>query len=98
MHTEDSPLERTSDLLAKIRALREQAEKAMDRFTCITDYDVRRVVGHGSKAAAVSDETVTSSPAVKRGKKTAPKTVAGQKARDFPPVPPEHRTDDGEEA
>jgi hypothetical protein len=98
MHTEDSPLDRTPDLVAKIRALREQAEKEMDRFTCVADYDVRRVVGHGPKAAPVSDETVASSPAAKRAKKGVAKSVIDQTSMDFPPAPAERGADDGEEA
>ena len=49
MHNEDSPIERTPDLVAKIRALRQQAEKEMDRFTVADDYDIRRVVGRRPK-------------------------------------------------
>ncbi len=98
MHTDDSPLERTPDLVAKIRALREQAEKEMNRFTCVDDYDVRRVVGHGPKAAPVSDETVEPSPAAKRGKKGVAKAVTEQASMDFPPAPAERGVEDGEEA
>ena len=97
MHTEDSPLDRTPDLVAKIRALREQAEKEMNRFTRVDDYDVRRVVGHGAKAAPVSDETVAPSPTAKRTKKGATKTVTEQASMDFPPAPSERGTEDGEE-
>jgi hypothetical protein len=52
MHIEDSPIERTPDLIAKIRALREQAEKEMDRFSDAADYDVRRVTGRRPKPQA----------------------------------------------
>jgi hypothetical protein len=97
MHSEDSPLDRTSDLVAKIRALREQAEKEMNRFTRVDDYEVRRVVGHGAKLAPVSDETVAPSPATKRAKKGATKAVTEQASMDFPPVPPERGVGDGEE-
>lgn len=96
MHIEDSPLERTPDLVAKIRALRKEAEKEMDRFTCVADYDVRHVVGHGTKTAPVSDETVASSPAAKRTKKGA-KSVTDQTSMDFPPAPTERGADEGEE-
>jgi hypothetical protein len=98
MHIDDSPLERTADLVAKIRALREQAEKEMDRFTSVADYDVRRVVGHGLKDAPVPGETVASSPAAKRAKKGAAKSVTDQTSMDFPPAPAEGGADDGEEA
>jgi hypothetical protein len=62
MHTEDSPIERTPDLIAKIRALRQQAEREMDRFTDAGDYDVRRVTGRKPKPEA-------SVPAPDTGKK-----------------------------
>ena len=52
MHVEDSPLERTPDLIAKIRAMREQAEKQMDQFTDASDYDIRRVTGAEQRALA----------------------------------------------
>lgn len=97
MHIEDSPIERTPDLVAKIRALRQQAEKEMDRFTCMADYDMRRVVGHGPKPATVSNEAVAPSPAAKRAKKGATKTVTEQASMDFPPAPPERGVRDGEE-
>jgi len=48
---EDSPIERTPDLVGKVRALREQATRQMDRFTNPADYDVRRVVGRAAKPA-----------------------------------------------
>ena len=98
MHTEDSPLDRTPDLVTKIRALREQAEKEMNRFTRVDDYDVRRVVGHGPKAAPVSDETVAPSPITKRTKRGFAKAVTDQASMDFPPAPAEHGVGDGEEA
>jgi len=42
MLNEDQYMERTPDLVARIRKLREAAEKEMDRFTRVSDYDVRR--------------------------------------------------------
>ncbi len=68
MHTEDSPLERTPDLVAKIRALRQQAEKEMDRFTNAGDYDVRRVTGR--KPNAETDGLPPDTGKKKRGKTT----------------------------
>lgn len=68
MHTEDSPIERTPDLVAKIRALREQAEKDMDRLTDAADYDVRRVTGRKPKPEAEVQPPDTGKK--KRGKKT----------------------------
>ncbi|MBB6147334.1 hypothetical protein HNQ77_005330 [Silvibacterium bohemicum] len=68
MHTDDSPIERTPDLVAKIRALREQAEKDMDRFTNAGDYDVRRVTGRKPKLEI--DVLPPDAGKKKRGKKT----------------------------
>jgi hypothetical protein len=45
MLNEDQYMERTPDLIAKVRQMREAAEKEMNRFTRLADYDVRRVVG-----------------------------------------------------
>jgi hypothetical protein len=45
MLNEDQYMERTPDLIAKVRQMREAAEKEMNRFTQLADYDVRRVVG-----------------------------------------------------
>ncbi len=45
MSSEDQYMERTPDLIAKVRQMREAAEKEMNRFTRLADYDIRRVVG-----------------------------------------------------
>lgn len=97
MQSEDQYLDRTPDLVAKIRAMREAAEKQMNRFTSVADYDVRRVVGHAPKTAPVSDETVVPSPAPKRTKKAATKSATDQVSMEFPPAPAEC-DDDGEDA
>ena len=97
MQTEEEYMERTPDLVVKIRAMREAAERQMNRFTRVSDYDVRRIVGQGPKAAPVSDEAVAHSSAQKRTKKGAAKSETGQTAMDFPPAPAE-RGDDGEDA
>jgi len=89
MHTEDSPIERTSDLVTKIRALREQAEKDMNRFTNVADYDVRRVTGKKSKPEADAPPPDTGKK--KRGKKT------DQASIDFPIPPVQDSSTDGEE-
>jgi hypothetical protein len=97
MHTEDQYLDRTPDLVAKVRAMREAADKEMDRFTRVADYDVRRVVGQGPKAAPVSVETAPPSPPVERPKKSAVKSVTAQTSIEFAPAPAE-RGEDGEGA
>lgn len=98
MQIEDQYMERTPDLIAKIRKMREAAEKEMNRFTHVADYDVRRVVCQKPKAAPVPVETVPPSPAVERSKKTAAKSSTAQKSIEFTPVPAAERGDDGEEA
>ena len=97
MASEDQYMERTPDLVAKIRAMREAADKQMNRFTRVADYDVRRVVGQMPKAPPVSDETVLPSPPANRQKKSSTKSANTQTAIDFAPAPPE-RGDDGEAA
>lgn len=54
MLNEDQYMERTPDLIAKVRQMREAAEKEMNRFTRLADYDVRRVVGQKTSDAADS--------------------------------------------
>ena len=93
MHTEDQYLDRTPDLVAKVRAMREAADREMDRFTRVADYDVRRVVGQGPKASPVSGETASPPPAAERPKKSA----TTQTSMAFAPAPSE-RADDGEGA
>jgi hypothetical protein len=97
MHTEDQYLDRTPDLVAKVRAMREAAEREMDRFTCVADYDVRHVVGQGPKASPVPVETVPPSPPVERPKKSSAKSASAQASIEFAPVPAE-RGEDGKGA
>lgn len=89
MQNEDQYMERTPDLVTKIRKLREAAEKEMNRFTRVADYDVRRVVGDGPKPVPVSDETVSPSPAVERPKKSAAKSSGNQTSIEFATAPAE---------
>jgi hypothetical protein len=78
---EDQYMERTPDLVAKVRAIRVAAEKEMNRFTRVADYDVRRVVGHGPKPGPVS-------PASERPKRSV--TKPAQASLEFAPAPGEH--------
>jgi hypothetical protein len=94
MLNEDQYIERTPDLVAKVRKMREAAEIEMNRFTRVADYDVRRVVGQKSKAAPVSSETVSRSPAGERPKKSTAKSASAQTSIKFAPAPAE-RGDDG---
>jgi hypothetical protein len=97
MLNDDQYMERTPDLVAKIRAMRVAAEKEMNKFTRASDYDVRRVVGHSPKPAPVSVETVEPSHAGARSKKSAAKSASAQTSIEFAPAPAE-RGDDREDA
>jgi hypothetical protein len=97
MQTEDQYLDRTPDLVARVRAMREAADKEMDRFTCVADYDARRVVGQGPKAPPVSGETAPPPPALERPKKSAAKSTTAQTSIEFSPAPAE-RGDESEGA
>ena len=97
MQSEDQYAERTPDLVTKIRAMREAAEKEMNRFTSVADYDVRRVVGQKPKVTPASIETAEPSPASARSKKSAAKSASAQITIEFAPAPAE-RSDDGEDA
>jgi hypothetical protein len=97
MQSDERYLDRTPDLVAKVRAMREAAEKEMNRFTRVADYDVRRVVGHGQKPARVSSETTPAAPASERLKNSAAKSTSAQTSIDFAPAPSE-RGNDGESA
>ncbi|MGB0122750.1 MAG: hypothetical protein WA400_09310 [Silvibacterium sp.] len=97
MQSEDQYLDRTPDLVAKVRTMREAAEKEMNRFTRTAGYDVRRVVGQKPKASPVSVETVPPSPVVERPKRSATKSASAQTSIEFAPAPAE-RGDDSEGA
>jgi hypothetical protein len=97
MKPEDQYLDRTLDLVAKVRAMREIADKEMDRFTRVADYDARRVVGQGPKPSPLSTETAQSSRADERPSKSIAKFPSAQASIEFAPAPVE-RTDRGEEA
>jgi hypothetical protein len=86
MQSEDQYAERTPDLVAKIRAMREAAEREMNRFTRVADYDVRRVVGQKPKASPVSVETAPPSPVSERPKKSAAKSSTAQTSIEFAPA------------
>ena len=85
MLSEDQYMDRTPDLIIKIRRMRKAAEKEMNRFTCVADYDVRRVVGHGPMAGTDSDETASPSSVSDRPKKCAAKSATTQTLLEFAP-------------
>ncbi|MBT9333015.1 hypothetical protein [Paracidobacterium acidisoli] len=95
--SEDQYLDRTPDLVAKVRAMREAAEKEMDRFTRVADYYVRRVVGQGSKASPVSVENVPPSSVSERAKKRVTSSASAQASIEFASAPAE-RADEEEGA
>ena len=97
MLNEDQYMERTPDLVTKVRAMRTAAEKEMNRFTRVADYDVRRVVGRKPKAAPISVEAAEPSPTGARSKKPAAKSASAQTSIEFAPAPAE-RDDDREDA
>lgn len=97
MQSEDQYLDRTPDLVAKVRAMREAADREMDRFTRVADYDVRRVVGQGPKASPVSGETVPPSAASERARKRVTSSASAQASIEFAPAPAE-RGGNGENA
>jgi hypothetical protein len=90
----DEYLDRTPDLWAKVRAMREAADKEMDRFTRVSDYEVRRVVGQGPKPSPLSAETARPSRADERPNKQIGKSPSAQASIEFLPAPAEH-TDRG---
>ena len=95
MLSEDQYLDRTPDLVTKVRAMREAAEKEMNRFTRVADYDVRRVVGQKAKASTVSVETITPSTG-ERVKRSGSKSSTVQTSIQFAPASAE-RGDNGED-
>ena len=94
---DDQFMERTPDLVAKTRKLREAAEKEMNKFTRVADYDVRRVVGRKPKTTPVSEEKPSPSPDGEHTKKPAAKFATAQASIDFSPASAE-RNDRGENA
>lgn len=93
MQSEEQYMERTPDLVAKIRKLREAAEKEMNRFTSLSDYDVRRVVGQRPRTAPVSAETVSASAADGRPKRSSGRPSTTQTSIEFSPAPAESGDD-----
>jgi hypothetical protein len=82
-------MERTPDLVAKIRKLREAAEKEMNKFSRVADYDVRRVVGQKPKTFPVSEETPSTASAGESTKRHVAKAAATQTSIEFSPDPAE---------
>jgi len=96
MLSEEQYMERTPGLIAEIRKLREAAEKEMNKFTRVADYDVRRVVGQKPKTSQVPEGTPLPPPANERTKKSAAMPTT-QTSIEFLPAPAV-RSDHGEDA
>jgi len=95
MQSEDQYLERTVDMVAKIRAMREAAEKEMNRFTRAADYEMRRGFGQKPKEVAILESSSRPSPVPGRSKKAAAKPRISQTSLGFGSVSAE-RGDRGE--
>ena len=84
----DSPYDdRSPDLIARIRKMREAAERRMNAFGKIADYDVRRVVCHKSQSSQQSAEVTAITPqqSVKEEKQaTSKKQKTPQAVLEFP--------------
>jgi hypothetical protein len=93
MQSEDQYFDRTPDLVDKVRAMREAADREMDHFTRVADYDVRHVVGQGPKESPVSSETVPPSPAGERAKKRVTSSASAQASIEFAPASAESGDD-----
>ncbi len=91
MLSEDQYMERTPDLVAKIRKMREIAEKEMNRFTRVDDYDVRRVVGQKPKELIPANQEPAITPA--KSPKSPARPASNQAVIEFPPA----TSDPGEE-
>jgi hypothetical protein len=96
MLNEDQYMDRTPDLVAKVRKMREAAEKEMNRFTRVADYDVRRVVGQKSKTLAFPDGNASPSQAEEQPKTPAEVPAIAPPQVESSPAPAE-RGDDGED-
>lgn len=95
MLSEDQFMERTPDLVAKIRKMREAALREMDKFTRVADYDVRHVVGQKPKELLSANQVAAKHPAVQKPAKVSVRPASNQAALEFPPAP--IASDEGEE-
>ncbi len=84
MQSEDQYMERTSDLISKIRKMREAAEKEMNKFTRVADYDVRRVFGQKPKVATDASENAVPAKTGSSLRKVPAPPQSRQSAIEFP--------------
>ena len=87
----DSPYDdRSPDLIARVRKMREAAERRMNAFGKIADYDVRRVVCHKSQSSQQTAEVTATTPqqsAKEEKQATSKKQKTPQAVLEFP-LPP----------
>ena len=84
MLNDDQYMERTPDIAGKIRKMRETAEKEMNRFTRVADYDLRHVVGQKRKAVPDAGKSAVPARADKAASKIPAPARARQSAIEFP--------------
>jgi hypothetical protein len=96
MANEDQYMDRTPDLVAKIRKLRKATEKEMNRFTRVADYDARRVVGQKPKTLAFPEGNASPSQAGEQLKMPAEVPAIAPPSVEPSPAPTEHG-DEGED-
>lgn len=87
MLSEDQYLDRTPDLIAKVRKMREAAEKEMNKFTRVADYDVRRVVGRKPRELFAANQDAAHFPANNGPVEASAQPASNQRAMEFPPTP-----------
>ena len=83
----DSPYDdRSPDLIARVRKMREAAERRMNAFGKIADYDVRRVLCHKSQASQQPAEPADTPQKSAKEEKlaTSKKQKTPQAALEFP--------------
>ena len=80
MLNEDQRIDRSPDLVARVRKLRERAEKKMNRFTRLADYDVRYVQGHGPQPGPAADEAAAAESNINREAETGTSAIIADDA------------------
>ena len=94
MLSEDQYMDRTPDLIARVRKMREAAEKEMNRFTRAADYNVRRVVDQKPKQPSQPTAQPVPTETAGKSKRSPEQQDTGQLVLEIPPAPTD-RGDDG---
>ena len=87
MLNEDQYMDRIPDLVARVRKMREAAEKEINRFTRVADYDMRRVVGQKPKASPDAGKSAVPVKPDKTPPKLSAPVRGRQSAIEFPSSP-----------